>query len=106
MGECKCKDPNPKAPHTCGSLVYKGDGNCDDDNNNKGCDFDGGDCCVKTVGGPVKTDYCNESSARTPRLRADRLITMVTVTATTTTTTKTVVTMAATAAPNLLAVQY
>ena len=33
---------------------YKGDGYCDDSHNNKGCDWDGGDCC----GPNVKTDYC------------------------------------------------
>ena len=46
---------------TCGALKYKGDGNCDDENNNKGCEYDGGDCCYKTVsGGAVKKDYCTE----------------------------------------------
>ena len=46
-------------PASCGSAKYKGDGNCDDDNNNKGCEFDGGDCCAKSVkGGKVKKDYC------------------------------------------------
>ena len=33
---------------------YKGDGYCDDSHNNKGCDWDGGDCC----GPDVKTKYC------------------------------------------------
>merc|ERR1712210_166606 len=59
---CKCLDPKNqgKPPaSSCGSLQYKGDGNCDDDNNNKGCGYDGGDCCAKTVnGGKVKKDYC------------------------------------------------
>ena len=32
------------------------DGYCDDENNNAGCGFDGGDCC----GPDVKTLYCTE----------------------------------------------
>merc|ERR1711907_482202 len=55
--ECACKDPNFKAGdknHKCGSPKYKGDGNCDDDNNNPVCDYDGGDCC----GPNVKKTYC------------------------------------------------
>ena len=60
--ECKCLDPNPVAPNppACGQEKYKGDGNCDDDNNNTDCAYDGGDCCEKSLGGPVKTDYCTE----------------------------------------------
>merc|ERR1739848_560137 len=57
--ECKCIDPKNlgEPPASCGVFVYKGDGNCDDENNNKGCDYDGGDCCSKTVkGGKVKTN--------------------------------------------------
>ena len=63
--QCKFIDPNnlgepPKDP--CGSAKYKGDGNCDDDNN-KGCEYDGGDCCYKSVaGGKVKKKYCSEVS--------------------------------------------
>merc|ERR1712100_589543 len=64
--ECKCKDPNPKAPHTCGSVDYKGDGNCDDDNNNKGCDYDGGDCCAKSLGKAVVKDYCKQCKCLDP----------------------------------------
>merc|ERR1712050_101758 len=67
--ECKCKDPKnqgPPAKSTCGSPDYKGDGNCDDDNNNKGCDYDGGDCCAKSNGGPVKKAYCKECACKDP----------------------------------------
>ena len=32
------------------------DGYCDDETNNAGCHFDGGDCC----GVNVNTQYCNE----------------------------------------------
>lgn len=51
--QCKCKDPNASA---CGSEQYKGDGNCDDENNVADCDFDGGDCC----GSNVKKAYCEQ----------------------------------------------
>ena len=42
----------------CGSDVpnYIGDGYCDDENNNEGCTFDGGDCCLDVV----NADYCTE----------------------------------------------
>ena len=33
-----------------------GNGNCDDDTNNEGCSYDGGDCC----GLNVDTEYCTE----------------------------------------------
>ena len=43
--EC-CLDPNYKEPeHTCGSPSYVHDYSCDDENNNSGCNWDGGDCC-------------------------------------------------------------
>ena len=65
--QCKCKDPSYKGdPSTncygsCGFAPYKGDGNCDDNNNNCGCAYDGGDCCAKSVtGGTVNTKYCTE----------------------------------------------
>merc|ERR1712032_778082 len=68
--ECKCIDPKnlgepPVEP--CGLPQYKGDGNCDDENNNKGCAYDGGDCCAKTVkGGKVKKNYCKECKCFDP----------------------------------------
>ena len=61
--QCKCVDPDNqgKGKLTCASPQYKGDGNCDDENNNKGCAYDGGDCCAKTVkGGLVKKNYCKK----------------------------------------------
>ena len=61
--QCKCIDPDNQGPAgpTCGAPSYKGDGNCDDNNNNKGCAYDGGDCCPKTVsGGAVSKKYCKE----------------------------------------------
>ena len=42
-----CNSDNPS---------WIGDGWCDDENNNEGCHFDGGDCC----GPNVNTQYCIE----------------------------------------------
>ena len=57
------KPTTPKSKETCGEPSYVGDGNCDDDNNNAGCAYDGGDCCAKSVeGGKVKTKYCQKVS--------------------------------------------
>ena len=41
---------------SCGKPHWKGDNICDDENNNAGCDFDGGDCC----GDDVETHYCKK----------------------------------------------
>ena len=40
----------------CGKPAYKGDGFCDDENNNAACAYDEGDCC----GDSVKKSYCNK----------------------------------------------
>ena len=42
----------------CASPIPQGigDGWCDDENNNAGCGYDGGDCC----GPNIKTKYCTE----------------------------------------------
>ena len=61
---CECKVDKMLA--ACGQYKYKGDGNCDDDNNNADCEFDGGDCCAKSLGGPVKKDYCKECKCLDP----------------------------------------
>ena len=61
--QCECVDPDNQGPAApkCGQPDYKGDGNCDDENNNAGCWYDGGDCCPETVeGGKVSTTYCKE----------------------------------------------
>jgi hypothetical protein len=53
----------------CGSPNWAGDGNCDDQNNNAGCAYDGGDCCLATVQnnqGIVKTNYCDECACLDP----------------------------------------
>ena len=61
--QCECIDPDNLGKSTCGTPEYKGDGNCDDNNNNKGCEYDGGDCCYKTVkDGIVQTKYCDKVS--------------------------------------------
>merc|ERR1712210_332884 len=70
--ECKCKDPGYKPDKNCKGKCalaqYKGDGNCDDANNNCGCDFDGGDCCAKTVkGGKVNVAYCKACICKDPK---------------------------------------
>merc|ERR1712037_157006 len=70
--QCKCKDPNYKEDKNCkgkcGLQKYKGDGNCDDENNNCGCEFDGGDCCAKSVkGGKVQTAYCKQCQCKDPK---------------------------------------
>ena len=65
--QCECLDPKPKPPEPkCADVTYKGDGICDDANNNAGCEYDGGDCCEKSVGGPVKKDYCKQCKCLDP----------------------------------------
>ena len=64
--QCKCIDPKAGKKPACGSPKYKGDGVCDDNNNNKDCDYDGGDCCAKTVkGGKLKTKFCKKVTCGT-----------------------------------------
>merc|ERR1712223_706377 len=47
--ECKCKeDSKPPPEESCELPIFEGDGYCDDGNNNKGCNYDGGDCCTST----------------------------------------------------------
>ena len=70
--QCKCLDPNgsnkPKCTAKCGDAAYKGDGHCDDYNNNCGCEYDGGDCCKATVkGGKIKKDFCAACACLDPK---------------------------------------
>ena len=66
--------PTPPAPTpppsgctgSCGSPNWKGDDWCDDENNNCGCEWDGGDCC----GDDVKTQYCKECLCLDPSEKA------------------------------------
>jgi hypothetical protein len=48
--------PTPPPSAGCGNQNWKGDNYCDDENNNAGCEYDGGDCC----GDDVNTTYCSE----------------------------------------------
>ena len=63
--ECKCKDCNYKPEGDacigeikgkCSKPSWKGDKNCDDENNNAGCAWDGGDCCGAP---PSAKKYCD-----------------------------------------------
>lgn len=65
--------PTPTPPPCAGSCKYpqwKGDKWCDDDNNNCGCQWDGGDCC----GEDNKYDprYCTECACKDPAAKAGR----------------------------------
>ena len=62
--DCKCLDCKfehetdectKQIKGKCGQKKWKGDKNCDDENNNAGCDWDGGDCC-----GANNYDFCKE----------------------------------------------
>ena len=53
---------------TCVNPVYKGDNYCDDENNNCGCDWDGGDCC----GINVNTDYCSSCLCLDPNAASSK----------------------------------
>ena len=56
--------PTPAPPAgVCGSPQWKGDMFCDDDNNNAGCQYDGGDCC----GTNVDKTYCTECKCKDPK---------------------------------------
>jgi len=54
--------PSPPPPAGCVVPHWKGDNLCDDENNNEGCDWDGGDCC----GPDVKTTYCSKCECLDP----------------------------------------
>jgi hypothetical protein len=70
---CKCLDPDiqakqlkPKTPGNClaacGQSKWVQDAYCDDNNNNCGCGWDGGDCC-----GPfTDSSYCTECLCHDP----------------------------------------
>merc|ERR1712147_398532 len=68
--KCKCLDPTKKkagCPKTgqCGAKDYIGDKRCDDENNNCGCDWDGGDCCGKS-GDKYQMSYCKQCKCSDP----------------------------------------
>merc|ERR1712223_958288 len=58
----------PPCTGTCGIPSYKGDNYCDDENNNCGCDWDGGDCC----GSNVNTYYCSACECLDPHASGSR----------------------------------
>ena len=47
---------------SCYLDYWKGDNYCDDENNNCGCEWDGGDCC----GSNVNTQYCSACECLDP----------------------------------------
>ena len=52
----------------CGFPNYKGDSYCDDENNNCGCEWDGGDCC----GENVNTQWCSACQCLDPNAQNSR----------------------------------
>merc|ERR1712176_1122577 len=70
--KCMCLDPKNQPTcdknNKCKLTKYIKDGNCDDENNKCECNYDGGDCCAKTVnGGTVKKKYCKACSCIDPK---------------------------------------
>merc|ERR1712032_134646 len=74
---CKCLNPDyvPDKGDGCGQVgckgkcaaaKYVGDGNCDDNNNNCGCDWDAGDCC-----GAKGFDFCKECKCKDCNYKAE-----------------------------------
>ena len=53
----------------CGSPHWKGDNVCNDENNNKGCGWDGGDCC----GDNVKTANCSSCQCLDPNFYSEAI---------------------------------
>merc|ERR1719183_376770 len=70
--DCKCQDYMAdkqgvsNCPGKCAKPNWQGDGNCDDENNNCGCDYDGGDCCENATRGAVNKKYCNLCQCKDP----------------------------------------
>ena len=62
----------------CPDPDYKGDTECDDQNNVESCEWDGGDCC----GPNVNSNFCDECACKDPGYSEP-----TTTTTTTTTTT-------------------
>merc|ERR1711939_1031039 len=77
--ECECKDPTMAVTDEpclgeCFRQNWAGDGNCDDENNNCGCEYDGGDCCVATTirpSGLVGKNYCKLCQCLDPDNQSD-----------------------------------
>ena len=54
----------PSSPSCCKYPNWKGDGYCDDDNNNEFCGFDGGDCCLDYDDWPDRDWFCNDCECK------------------------------------------
>ena len=68
---CGCVDPGytkDACSGACGAAAYKGDGFCDDNNNNCGCDWDQGDCCGKS-GKSKQFSYCSTCACVDPDMQ-------------------------------------
>ena len=59
----------------CAVPEWKGDNYCDDENNNAGCDYDGGDCC----GTNVNTYFCSACQCLDPFYLAGKLFSKTTI---------------------------
>ena len=58
---------------SCGSPHRKDDDLCDDENNNEGCGWDGGDCC----GDNVRKYFCSSCQCLDPFYYSDALVSRV-----------------------------
>ena len=65
--DCLCLDPDVDSTCSggCGAPDYTGDLFCDDNNNNCGCDWDGGDCCGDSGKGK-QYSYCDDCACLDP----------------------------------------
>ena len=61
-------ETTPPPINGCGSPKWFQDGWCDDENNNAGCKWDGGDCCNNT--NPEWKEYCKICKCRDPNAGA------------------------------------
>ena len=68
--ECECLDiaySDATCHKGCATPAYSGDDFCDDENNNCGCDWDGGDCCGKNK----HSTYCDVCACLDPDAQID-----------------------------------
>ena len=71
---CQCLNPTsttttttttPPSGGDCGSPNWANDEYCDDENNNAGCNFDGGACCNNNIAG--WNNYCTKCQCLEPQ---------------------------------------
>merc|ERR1711974_590824 len=96
--DCECLNPTTTTTSSspinpCGSPNFANDNFCDDENNNAGCNFDGGACCNQNIAG--WDEYCTDCEC---------LEQTTTMTTTTTTTSKTTSTAAPPGGKNCIAI--